>query len=271
MSFTTNEGTHLSLDVSPDGQSIVFDMLGDIYVLPITGGEAKALTRGLALDTQPVFSPDGQTILFISDRSGAENLWKMDADGGNARQISYYDDNPVWVSPEWSPDGSRIIASRYWSDRNSYELWQFDPAPGSMGEAWNKQKSGTESTRSFSSLGPTFHPGGCDHFIASRSADDVAFDQLATWTIVSIDAETGEEQTLAGSEINPAMRPRLSPDGTHLAFAERQDNRTFLKLKVLGSGETRTLGELDPDSLQASAWHDAVPRFDFLPDGSAVI
>ena len=271
VSFTTNEGTHLSLDVSPDGRSIVFDMLGDIYVLPITGGEAKALTRGLALDTQPVFSPDGQTILFISDRSGAENLWKMDADGGNARQISYYDDNPVWVSPEWSPDGSRIIASRYWSDRNSYELWQFDPEPGSMGEAWREQKSGREGAGSFSSLGPTFHPGGCNHFLASRSADDVAFDQLATWTIVSIDAETGEEQTLAGSEINPAMRPRLSPDGTHLAFAERQDNRTFLKLKVLGSGETRTLGELDPDSLQASAWHDAVPRFDFLPDGSAVI
>ena len=63
VAFTTSEGTHLSLDVSPDGASIIFDMLGDIYHLPIAGGEAKALTRGMALDTQPVYAPDGRSIL----------------------------------------------------------------------------------------------------------------------------------------------------------------------------------------------------------------
>ena len=67
------------------------------------------------------------------------------------------------------------------------------------------------------------------------------------------------------------MRPRLSPDDRHLAYAERRANRTFLMLKELATGETSQLGELDPDSLQASPWHDAVPRFDFLPDGSALI
>ena len=271
VAFTTSEGTHLSLDVSPDGASIIFDMLGDIYHLPIAGGEAKALTRGMALDTQPVYAPDGRSILFLSDRSGAENLWLMDSDGQNARQVSFYDDNPVWVSPEWSPDGSRIIASRFWSDRNSYELWEFNAVPGAMGEAVRVTQPASPEKKSFSSLGATFSHGACTHFLTSRSDDSVSFNELAAWKVLSIDPSTGEEQVLAGSALHPAMRPRLSPDDRHLAYAERRANRTFLMLKELATGETSQLGELDPDSLQASPWHDAVPRFDFLPDGSALI
>lgn len=271
VAFTTSEGTHLSLDVSPDGSSIIFDMLGDIYRLPIEGGEAEALTRGMALDTQPVFSPDGRSILFVSDRSGAENLWLMDADGQNARQLSFHDDNPVWISPEWSPDGSRILASRFWSDRAAYELWAFNAVPGAMGEAVRLPKPVSEGGKSFSSLGASFSHGTCKHFLVSRSDGTEFFNTLSEWTIVSIDPETGKETVLAGSPAHPAMRPRLSPDGQHLAYAERHANRTFLVLKEIETGVTTTLGELDPDSLQASPWQDAVPRFDFLPDGSALI
>jgi dipeptidyl aminopeptidase/acylaminoacyl peptidase len=134
ITFETNEGSLLSLDVSPGGDTLVFDMLGDIYKLPVTGGKAVRLTSGMAFDAQPVWSPDGKRILFVSDRSGAENLWLMDADGGSLRQISLYDDNPVLVSPEWAPDGMNLLATRYWADRNAYELWQFRPVAGDMGE-----------------------------------------------------------------------------------------------------------------------------------------
>lgn len=271
IAFTTSRGTHLSLDVSPDGASIIFDMLGDIYLLPIAGGRAIPLTRGMALDTQPVYSPDGRSILFVSDRSGAENLWLMDADGQNARQISFYDDNPVWVSPEWSPDGSRIIASRFWSDRNSFELWEFSRVQGAMGKAVRYGQPASAERKSFSSLGASFGHGACRHFLTSRADGPITFDKPNAWKVLSIDPATGEEYELAGSSDHPAMRPRLSPDGRSLAYAERQGNRTFLKLKEIASGEMTTLGELDPDSLQASPWQDAVPRFDFQPDGSALI
>ncbi|MEX0916254.1 MAG: amidohydrolase, partial [Wenzhouxiangellaceae bacterium] len=70
-----------TVDVSPDGEFLVFDFLGDLYRLPIGGGDAVALTEGIAWDFQPRFSTDGSRIAFISDRSGAENVWTMSVEG----------------------------------------------------------------------------------------------------------------------------------------------------------------------------------------------
>src|SRR5215831_8049488 len=83
MTFTTSEGTWLSLDLSPDGKTIVFDLLGDIYTLPIEGGNATRITSGQAFDAQPKWSPDGKTIAYVSDRNGSDNLWLMNADGSH--------------------------------------------------------------------------------------------------------------------------------------------------------------------------------------------
>ena len=72
------EGTWLNVDVSPDGQSVLFDLLGDIYQMPIDGGEAVALTSGLAWDMQAQYSPDGRRIAFTSDSAGGDNIWTLD-------------------------------------------------------------------------------------------------------------------------------------------------------------------------------------------------
>ena len=60
VNFSTDEGTWMNLDVSPDGKTIVFDLLGDIYTMPISGGKAKVLRQGLAYEVQPRFSPNGK-------------------------------------------------------------------------------------------------------------------------------------------------------------------------------------------------------------------
>src|SRR5690625_6652900 len=88
ISFETNEGTWMNLDVSPDGEEIVFDLFGNIYIMPVTGGKAEVIRDGLSYDVQPRFSPDGSKISFTSDAGGGENLWGMKREGSGGREVS---------------------------------------------------------------------------------------------------------------------------------------------------------------------------------------
>src|SRR5437667_64340 len=122
--FSTDEGTWLSLDVSPDGKTIVFELLGDIYTLPIEGGQAKLVDGGMAFDSQPKFSPDGKWIAFLSDREGTENVWIMKADGSEPKQVSK-DPNSEFASPSWSPDGKYIFVSKTNFGIGPREIWMY--------------------------------------------------------------------------------------------------------------------------------------------------
>jgi hypothetical protein len=110
--FDTDEGTWMNLDVSPDGKTILFDLLGDLYTLPITAGEAKRLLGGASWDHQPRFSPDGKQIVFVSDRgNGTFNLWLVNTDGSNVRPLTK--DRIVYMNgPIWAPDSQYIIAAK---------------------------------------------------------------------------------------------------------------------------------------------------------------
>src|SRR5262245_17245338 len=111
--FTTNEGTWMSVDISPDAGWIVFDLLGHVYRMPAAGGEATALTQssGVAVNFHPRISPDGKLIAFISDRRGQNNLWVMNADGSNPRAV-FTDLNVRAAEPAWSADGNFIVVRR---------------------------------------------------------------------------------------------------------------------------------------------------------------
>src|SRR5262245_18021552 len=98
----TDEGSWISVDVTPDGRTIVFDFLGDIYSVPIAGGEATPLTTGMAFDGQPRVSPDGKWIAFTSDRDGSENVWILNRETRETRQITRLKDKGV-QSPQWTP------------------------------------------------------------------------------------------------------------------------------------------------------------------------
>ena len=112
------EGTWMNLDVSPDGQTIVFDLLGDIYTLPISGGAATNISSGLAYEAHPRFSPDGSMIAFTSDRDGGDNIWIMDADGENKRQVTK-EKFRLLNNPTWHPDGKSIAAKKHFTTGRS--------------------------------------------------------------------------------------------------------------------------------------------------------
>src|SRR5687768_12901609 len=111
VAFTTDEGTWLSIDISPDGRTIVTDIAGDLYTIPMTGGKATRITNGLPFDAQPRWSPDGKTIAYVTDKDGSDDVWVIDADGRNPKQITR-SDRVQWLSPEWTPDGRYIVVSR---------------------------------------------------------------------------------------------------------------------------------------------------------------
>ena len=126
-SFTTSEGTWMNLDVSPDGKTIVFDMLGDIYSLPITGGKAKVLRSGIPFEVQPRFSPDGKSISYTSDAGGGDNIWVMKADGSNPKQVTK-EDFRLLNNAAWMPDGNYLVARKHFTSERSAgagEMWQY--------------------------------------------------------------------------------------------------------------------------------------------------
>ncbi|MDP6033272.1 MAG: amidohydrolase, partial [Candidatus Marinimicrobia bacterium] len=130
ISFTTDEGTWMSLDVSPDGKSIIFDLVGDLYSIPFRGGEAKRITSGIAFDSQPVFSPNGEMISFISDRGGSENLWVADLDGSNPKQLTKSTDGQ-FASPVFSNDGNYVYVSQTSWPARTFEIWMYHIKGGS--------------------------------------------------------------------------------------------------------------------------------------------
>src|SRR5210317_1044274 len=128
----TRSGTWMSLDVSPDGKTLVFDLLGDIYTLPMTGGQARAINSGLAWSMQPRFSPDGSEIAFISDAGGGDNIWLMKPDGSDAHQLTK-EDFRLLNNPYWSPDGTFIAARKHFTTERSLgtgEIWLYHHAGG---------------------------------------------------------------------------------------------------------------------------------------------
>ena len=131
--INVDNGTWMNVDVSHDGRTIAFDMLGDIYTMPITGGTPTRIAEGLAYEHQPRFSPDGKRIAFVSDRGGGDNVWIMNADGSDKRQLTK-EDFRLLNQPSWSPDGRFIVAKKHFTTGRSLgtgEVWLYHVSGGS--------------------------------------------------------------------------------------------------------------------------------------------
>lgn len=266
--FETSEGTWMALDVSPDGRTIVFGLLGDLYTLPLGGGAAKRLTSGMAWDHQPRFSPDGKRIAFTSDRGGTENVWMMNADGTNARPVTQ-EANRFTNSPAWSPDGQWIVVRRRLTDRSSLgtvEVWMYSVLGGKGVQVTKKLEWGDANE-------PVFSPDGRFIYFTGRP-QRFAYDRnvhQGIWQIRRYERETGRIVTLTDGA-GGAGRAAFRPDGGVFSFVRRVREKTVLFTHDLATGRERALWDgLSNDNMEGFAWTGVYPGYAWTPDGRSIV
>ncbi|MGB0134930.1 amidohydrolase family protein [Dokdonella sp.] len=270
--FTTDEGTWLDLDVSPDGKSIVFSMLGDLYMLPIEGGKARRISQGAAWDVQPAFSPDGKELAYTSDRGGGNNIWRKPVIGGDGTQVTT-EEFRLLNNPAWTPDGQFLIARKHFTSERSLgagELWMYHIA-GGAGLQLTKQKNDQQD------LGePAVSPDGNFVYFSEDVSPGPYFQYNkdphgVIYAIKRLDRRDGEIERVIGTP-GGAVRPEPSPDGKSLAFVKRVREKTVLEKLDLETGKVTPLWDgLSHDMQEAWAIFGPYPNFSWTPDSSALV
>lgn len=274
ITIDTHSGTWMSVDVSPDGQTVAFDLLGDIYVLPIEGGEAKSINSGHAWSMQPRFSPSGSEIAFTSDAGGGDNIWIMKSDGSDAEQLTN-ESFRLLNNPSWSPDGEYIAAKKHFTTSRSAgtgEIWLYHRNGGggvAVVERPNEMHQKAVGETAFSADGRYIYysldqtPGGSFVYAQDSNGEVMA--------IRRFDLQKGESELFV-SGAGGSVRPTPSPDGKYLAFVRRIRGESALFVKDLENGSEYPVFEgLDKDLQEVWGTHGAYPGMDWMPDSKSIV
>jgi Tol biopolymer transport system component len=258
--FNTKEGTWMSVDVSPDGSTIAFDMLGDIYTVPITGGKATQITKGMGYETHPRYSPDGKKILFTSDRSGSDNIWYMDFEKQDTVQLTK-DPTEDFPGAVWTPDGNYIIASK---GRRLPKLFMYHK-DGGGGISLNDQLAPLKT------IDPFMSPDGNTVYYSQRFGSWNYNALLPQYQIGSYNKKNGTIKTIT-SRYGSAFTPTLSKDGMWMAYGSRYQDKTGLVLRNMKTGDEKWLAyPVQRDEQESIAPQGVLPGMSFTPDSKFLI
>ena len=272
LEFETDEGTWISLDVLPDGKGLVFELLGDLYRLPIEGGDATRVTSGSPYDAQPRVSPDGKWIAFISDRSGSDNLWIAQIDGKEPRKLSNESQDAV-ISPTWTPDSQYVIASMRGSGGTQLRMFHINGGSGvplaSPPPSGGAAPAGGGASSGPTRLGASVSPDGRYLYVAQAGSGT----GLSRWQVARLDMRSGDADVITQAE-GGGVRPLVSPDGRLVVYATRYETKTGLRLRNLETGADRWLKwpiTRDEQESGGSPSRDTLPGYAFMPDGREIV
>jgi Tol biopolymer transport system component len=255
MDLNTNEGTWTSVDISPDGKTIIFDMMGDLYTIPAAGGKATQITRGLAFDQHPRYSPDGKKILFVSDKSGAENIWYIDTEKKDTVQLTK-EINQNFPSADWTPDGKYIVYSK---GRRVNKLYMIHKDGGSGTQL-------IDEPATLKTIDPAISHDGKLIYYSFRTGSWNYNAQLPQYEIGVYDRSNARTTKLT-SRYGSAFTPVLSGDGKWLVYGTRFEDKTGLVIRDLKSGDERWLAyPVQRDDQESIAVSGVLPAMTFTPD-----
>jgi Tol biopolymer transport system component len=217
IAIRTTQGTYLSFDLSPDGRTLVFDLLGELWEVPSEGGKARPLTDAVAdtaEDLDPSYSPNGRHIVFRGERRGGTGLWLLEQGSGVPRQLTQLEHpDGFHGSAAWSQDGRSILFVRSVRTDSARPSWHsraalLDPASGMVKEL--KVAIGEDEVRDVA-----WAPGGRRLALAARSPGKRHGSRL--W-LADLEKRTATRLT---SDSIEARAPAFAPDGRRLAFFAR--------------------------------------------------
>ncbi len=260
ISIDVNEATWLSLDVHPNGDTIIFDFLGDLYKLAMSGGDAVPISEGLAFDTHARFSPDGKKIAFISDRSGSENVWVIDTEEKDTIQLTK-DKQNNFQSVAWTPDSEYLVVSK---GRRGLKLWLYHHEGGKGVQLIKEPKN-------LKTVEPAVSTDGRYIFFARRQGGWQYNASFPQYQIGTYDRESGEMETITARH-GSAFTPTLSPDGKWLVYGSRYDTETGIILHELAIGTERWLAyPVQRDEQESLAPLGVLPAMSFTPDSRHLV
>jgi imidazolonepropionase-like amidohydrolase/Tol biopolymer transport system component len=272
INITTDEGTWMNLDVSPDGKEIIFDLLGDVFSMPITGGTAKLLSGGIAWDVQPRFSPNGKFISYTSDRAGGDNIWIMNRDGSNKKQITK-ETFRLLNNATWMPGSDYLIARKHYTGQRSLgagEMWMYS-IYGGDGVQLTKRKNDQQDAGE-----PNVSPKGRYLYFSEDISEGGGFDynrdpNNIIYAIRRLDMKTGKLTNLI-EEQGGAVRPQVSPDGKYMAYVKRTRLKSALYIQNLATEEEWPIyDDLSHDQQETWAIFGVYPNFAWMPDAKNII
>ncbi|WP_316849031.1 amidohydrolase family protein [Pedobacter agri] len=270
--LNTDEGTWMNLDVSPDGQEIAFDLLGDIYTMPIAGGQAKLISGGIAYDVQPRFSPNGRYISYTSDKSGGDNIWIMNRDGSGKKQVTK-ESFRLLNNATWMPNSEYIVARKHFTAGRSLgagEMWMYN-INGGDGVQLTKRKNDQQDAGE-----PNVSPDGRYVYFSEDVTPGPNFEYSkdpngTIYAIRQLDLTTGKLITLI-NEQGGACRPQVSPDGNLIAFVKRVRLKSTLYVQNIKTGEEWPVNEdLSHDQQETWAIFGVYPNFAWTPDSKSLV
>ncbi len=270
--FQVNEGTWMSVAVSPDGRTLAFDLLGDIYVMPAAGGEAKLLHGGAAMQRNPRFSPDGRQLLYISDGGGSDNFWISNADGSNPRQVTH-ETIRLLSTPAWNGDGTLIAGALQFATEEKHhaaELRIYD-LRGGGGRVLVPAPINDEPVNE-----PQFsRDGRYVYYTEKRTSQSKSRTYVdanhANLAVMRRDLASGDVQQLIRG-FGSAIAPQLSPNDRRIAFVRRVREKTVLFVYDIATGKELPVFEgLDRDEQADYSWIDGYyPQYGWFPDNRHV-